>query len=230
MGKPIQFYCNNDKQNVLRIFVIRHGQTAENMNKVLQGHKDTSLNETGYEQADKLGSYLVNEQDIKFDKVICSDLKRCQQTIKQILGHYDEHNRPEVELTYRLRERFLGPIEGMVLENAEKYATANGKGSFKDFGEQLDKFETRIVSKVKEVVGECQNMKNIALITHGGSIRQLLKSLNYNDIPIHKVTVFNTSVTIIDYIKDSSTFEVRRVGNTQHLGDGLFIVNDSRLR
>ncbi|SCU78239.1 LAMI_0A03928g1_1 [Lachancea mirantina] len=230
MTKDIPNYCNNEDPGVVRIFIIRHGQTAENAAKILQGHLDTDLNDVGRDQADKLGKYLAEDRQIKFDRVYTSDLKRCQQTLKQILTHYAEN--PEIIVQPGLRERAMGVIQGMHIRAAEQYAADHGKTSFREFGEKPDAFQERLTGNVLTLVKESEQdgLENIAMISHGGSIRQLLKWLNYTEHDIHKIIVYNTSVTIIDYIKDTATFEVKRVGNTQHLGQGEFIVSDMRLR
>lgn len=230
MTRDIPYYSTNEDKQILRIFVIRHGQTNENVKKILQGHKDTDLNEVGVEQATKLGQYLNQNREIRFDKVFSSDLKRCQQTLNEILKAFSESEKPEVSVDSGLRERCMGIIEGMYLKDAEEYALKHGKASFREFGENAKDFEERLSSKILEIIDQSLSLKNIALISHGGSIRQILKWLQYEENNVHKIIVYNTSVTIIDYIKDAETLNVRRVGNTQHLGDGEFVVNDFRLR
>lgn len=230
MTRDIPYYSTNEDKQILRIFVIRHGQTNENVKKILQGHKDTDLNEVGVEQAIKLGQYLNQNREIRFDKVFSSDLKRCQQTLNEILKAFPESEKPEVSVDSGLRERCMGIIEGMYLKDAEEYALKHGKASFREFGENAKDFEERLSSKILEIIDQSLSLKNIALISHGGSIRQILKWLQYEENNVHKIIVYNTSVTIIDYIKDAETLNVRRVGNTQHLGDGEFVVNDFRLR
>ncbi|SCV05885.1 LANO_0H17326g1_1 [Lachancea nothofagi CBS 11611] len=230
MTREIPSYTTNCDAKILRIFLIRHGQTAENSKKILQGHLDTNLNETGEEQAQKLGQYLSQDRGIKFDQAFSSDLKRCQQTLAKALEQYPAKERPDVVLDAGLRERSMGEIQGMFLSDAEAYATKHGKASFRDFGEKPDAFERRLTQTVSNIAKSCADSQNIAIMSHGGSIRQLLKWFNYTEHDMHRIIVFNTSVTIIDYVKDSHQFEVKRVGNTQHLGDGEFIVSDLRLR
>ncbi|KAM3163805.1 hypothetical protein ACU8KH_02279 [Lachancea thermotolerans] len=230
MTKDASYYTANEDPGVLRIFVIRHGQTAENSKKILQGHLDTDLNETGIEQAHKLGSYLANDKKIKFDKIYTSDLKRCQQTLAQILDSYPKQDTPEVVKDSGLRERSMGEIQGMHLDQAEEYAAKHGKGSFRDFGEKPDAFGKRLTTAVNNIVEDCRDLKNIAMVSHGGSIRQLLMWLDYQEHDIRRIVVFNTSVTVIDYVKDAKRYGVKKVGMTQHLGSGEFVVSDLRLR
>ncbi|SCU82442.1 LADA_0C05314g1_1 [Lachancea dasiensis] len=229
MTKDIPFYSTNEDGNLLRVFLVRHGQTAENSQKILQGHLDTNLNDVGIEQAQKLGQYLFQERKVRLDRVYSSDLKRCQQTTGQMLDKCSGE-RPEVKLDSGLRERSMGEIQGMYLSDAEDYAAKHGKASFRDFGEKPQEFEHRITEAVSKITENCSDVQNIAIVSHGGSIRQLLKWFDYTEHDMHRIIVFNTSVTIIDYRKSKRTYEVKRVGNTQHLGDGEFIVSDLRLR
>ncbi|AMD18559.1 HBL343Cp [Eremothecium sinecaudum] len=229
MTKVIPPYSMNCDGDILRIFIIRHGQTNENVQKILQGHKDTLLNDTGFEQADKLGQYL-KDQNISFERVFCSDLKRCQQTINRVLSHFSEQSRPEIELTKELRERFMGEIEGMYLSDAELFAKKHEKASFREFGEKMEDFDVRVSGKLSQIATSSQNLKNVALISHGGTIRQILKHLNLEGSQYQRLIVFNTSVTVVDYHKSTNQFDVKRVGVTNHLGSGEFIVSDTQLR
>jgi probable phosphoglycerate mutase len=58
---------------VARIYLIRHGETDENRNGVIQGQLDTALNEDGIEQARLVGNAL---QSVLFDRAYSSDLRR----------------------------------------------------------------------------------------------------------------------------------------------------------
>lgn len=106
------------------------------------------------------------------------------------------------------------------------------KAPLEILGKKSDDFVARLTGCVEEEVAEASNegVKNLALVSHGGAIRMILQWLKYENHQAHKIIVFNTSVTIVDYVKDSKQFIVRRVGNTQHLGDGEFVVSDLRLR
>ncbi|QLG71158.1 hypothetical protein HG535_0B01960 [Zygotorulaspora mrakii] len=232
MTKDIPYYCDNEDSNIIRLFVIRHGQTEHNVQKILQGHQDTDLNRTGIAQAAKLGDYL-EKSNIKFDKVFSSDLKRCKQTIQKVLETSGQAN-ISVEYCKGLRERCMGVIEGMHITDAEAYASKHGKGSFRDFGESPDDFLERLTSClgkcIADSIAENSQVANLAVVSHGGAIRTLLRWLHYEEGNAHNIIVFNTSVTIIDYFRQTGEFVVRRVGNTQHLGDGEFVVSDLRLR
>lgn len=230
MTKDIPYYNVNDDSSVVRLFIIRHGQTEHNVKKILQGHRDIPINSTGVKQSEQLGAYL-KKRNIKFDKIFSSDLIRCQQTTSSFLEFSEQKDVP-LKLNSDLRERYMGVIEGMHISDAEHYADKHGKGSFRDFGEDPDSFLARLQKGVQGAAEEAaeSGLQNIAIVSHGGAIRTMLKWLAHDGNDYQKVIVFNTSVTIVDYIKDTKQFIVRRVGNTQHLGDGEFIVSDLRLR
>jgi broad specificity phosphatase PhoE len=56
-----------------RIYIVRHGETDENRNGILQGHLDTLLNADGIDQARRVAEAL---RDIPFDVAFTSDLSR----------------------------------------------------------------------------------------------------------------------------------------------------------
>lgn len=101
--------------NKTKILLIRHGETAWNAVRRLQGHTDIALNEEGRRQADALGAALAGE---RLDAIIASDLVRARQTALAVAG---EHGMP-VQIDPRLRERCYGVFEGMLYaEIAQRY-------------------------------------------------------------------------------------------------------------
>ena len=95
------------------IYFVRHGSTDWNENKnekgikdpKCQGRADLDLNQKGISQALQTAEQL---KGIKFDRVICSPLKRAKQTLEIIYSG----NRP-VEIDERVIERDFGEFEGL---------------------------------------------------------------------------------------------------------------------
>ena len=52
----------------MRVYILRHGQTDKNKEKVLQGRSDLPLNEEGRRQAEETGIYF-RQNGIAFDRV-----------------------------------------------------------------------------------------------------------------------------------------------------------------
>lgn len=65
--------AKGSKGVVVRVYIVRHGETQENRDGVIQGQRDTSLNATGLEQARMVGEAL---KDAKLGVAFSSDLSR----------------------------------------------------------------------------------------------------------------------------------------------------------
>lgn len=62
----------------MKLYVVRHGQTDGNVNKIMDGVRDIDLNDNGTEQAKTTRDNL---KDIDFDLIICSPLLRTKHTM-----------------------------------------------------------------------------------------------------------------------------------------------------
>ena len=91
------------------IYLIRHGQTALNVARVLQGRRDEPLNDVGREQA-RQAAARFRAAGVRFDRVFASPLQRAYETA-QILTE----NRLPIRTDERLMEIDCGPYEGMDL-------------------------------------------------------------------------------------------------------------------
>lgn len=215
----------NTDSEIVRIFVVRHGRTDWNAKKILQGHIDIDINKDGEEQALKLGQHF---ETIKLDNVISSDLSRCVNTSKFILEH---QNDPIYSETPRLRERDMGKVQGMPLQQAlEEYGE-----DFRNFGEK----KHELIKRVTEVwnnaikVAKVDDHKNILLCTHGGVIRAFINhlhdGLHYglgNGLASDDLSVpYNTSISVIDIDKTSGSGVIQKFGVTEHLGGDFRVVN-----
>ena len=83
---------------------IRHGQTADNVAGILQGHRDTPLDEIGRQQARMAAERLSNQT---IDAIFASDLSRAFETAQIIGDAVGVTPVPEK----RLREWHLGELE-----------------------------------------------------------------------------------------------------------------------
>ncbi|KAH3675611.1 hypothetical protein WICPIJ_009326 [Wickerhamomyces pijperi] len=213
----------NTNPEKTRFFFIRHGQTDHNKAKILQGHLDTSLNEEGQLQAKTIGS-AVSPFLASIDHIYSSDLQRCQQTTAAIVAH-EGYSAKDVTYDSKFRERFMGEIQGMHVDQAVEYAEAQGKSHYKEFGELPHAFNDRILKLIEEL--KHVKGKNIIVVSHGGFIRALLKNLGFQNTDF---IVYNTSVTAVEFDHQSGKFEILKVGDTSHLGEGEFKVADYRVR
>jgi len=92
-----------------RVYIVRHAETEENKQKIIQGHLDTILNSEGERQADLVAEAL---KDIPFDVAYSSNLRRAMDTAKRILVH---HSGMEVQIDMAIRERVRRELRYPVL-------------------------------------------------------------------------------------------------------------------
>lgn len=87
------------------LYLVRHGETVDNANQIMQGQTQGALNEHGIQQARE-----VSEQwkDKPLDVILASDLKRAIDTARIIA----EPHQMEVLTTPLLRERDWGSFTG----------------------------------------------------------------------------------------------------------------------
>jgi 2,3-bisphosphoglycerate-dependent phosphoglycerate mutase len=90
-----------------RIVLVRHGETAWNAERRLQGHIDIALNAEGERQAEAMAGALAGEH---FDQLVSSDLQRAHQTAQALAQRIGMPVRSDA----RLRERCYGGFEGLL--------------------------------------------------------------------------------------------------------------------
>jgi len=69
----------------VEIFLGRHGQSEDNVAKVMGGHRDVPLTDAGREQARNLGQGII-DAGLMFDAVYCSPLMRAHETADIVAG------------------------------------------------------------------------------------------------------------------------------------------------
>ena len=107
------------------IYIVRHGQTEENLQRILQGHMPGTLTEQGKEQVQRAAEQLSKE-GVKFTRIVSSDLKRAMDSA-QIIA--DNINLPVIPMEI-LRERDWGKFTGMPIAEAMDKYRVDGKWRF----------------------------------------------------------------------------------------------------
>ncbi|XP_035664845.1 fructose-2,6-bisphosphatase TIGAR-like isoform X3 [Branchiostoma floridae] len=104
--------------------VVRHGETRENKEFILQGQMNTNLSDVGYHQAGLAGKRLMNQL---FTHVYTSDLNRVLQTSQVILDKNVLSKSPQVKVDKRLRERGFGEVEGKTVSELRALVEKSGQ-------------------------------------------------------------------------------------------------------
>lgn len=154
----------------LELYLVRHGQTEENAQNILQGHIPGHLSEEGIKQVKLLRDKLCT---IHFDTLISSDLKRCADTAA-ILN--EPHHLP-ILYDCHLRERDWGPFTGMDILKARKLID--------DRAESMDSMAERATFFLEKICQEYEN-KRLLVVSHGlicRVIQACYYHVSYRDIP-----------------------------------------------
>jgi broad specificity phosphatase PhoE len=101
---------------MLNIFVARHGQNEDNVNHVLNGHRDLPLTEIGVNQAHGLADG-IEELNLTFDAVYCSPLSRASKTAEIVCATLGLGGPIILE---ELIERDFGTMTGKSIDDIER--------------------------------------------------------------------------------------------------------------
>ncbi len=201
------------------ILIIRHGQTAWNKKKRLQGHSDIPLNEEGRLQALTLAETL---QDEPLDAIFSSDLQRAWQTANEIARC---HQLP-VEIDKSLRERCYGICEGMMSDEIkmtypelyEAWYAADPDLFFPDGERKTEsprQFHHRASNALFNVAARHAG-KKLAIVTHFGVIETAYRIAQ--NIPLGtrcRMPVLNTSINRFRFT--DGKLELLTWGESAHL-------------
>ncbi|MEN7526786.1 MULTISPECIES: histidine phosphatase family protein [unclassified Cupriavidus] len=197
------------------LIVIRHGETAWNRERRLQGQVDIPLNDTGRAQALALAGALSGEP---IDAVYSSDLGRAMETaapLAQALGL-------TVRTEPRLRERHYGDLQTMTYaEVAEKRPEdfANWQARVPDYappgGESLREFQDRAV-EIALALARRHPGERIAMVAHGGVLDCLYREATGMTIEAPREhELLNASINRMRC--DSATLTVLQWADVSHL-------------
>ncbi|PYI55153.1 histidine phosphatase family protein [Paenibacillus flagellatus] len=189
------------------IGLVRHGVTDWNAQMRAQGHTDIPLNETGRRQAERLGERLRGDA---WDAVYSSDLGRALETARKAVAGRGL----EIETDVRLREVFLGEIEGMTIEERVNKWGENWHSL--DLGaEPRDAVAERGAQAIAEIADRHPGQR-VLVVSHGGLLGLTLKRL----VPHVDTSAFldNTSLSLVRRTEDGR-WECDLYNCTKHLAD-----------
>ncbi|XP_006660212.1 phosphoglycerate mutase-like protein 4 [Oryza brachyantha] len=207
------------------VVVVRHGETAWNASRIIQGHLDVELNEVGRQQAVAVARRLSNEA--KPAAIYSSDLKRAAETAEIIAKAC---NLPNVVFDPALRERHIGDLQGLKYEDAatqrpeayKAFLSHKRNRQIPGGGESLDQLSERCVSCLSNIVEKHQG-ERVILVSHGGTIRELYRHASPMK-PLHG-KIHNTSVSVILVSGASGRCIVKAWGDISHLKDTSVLEN-----
>lgn len=105
---------------MVKLVLIRHGQSEWNLKNLFTGWTDVELSEQGVREAHEAGK-LLKEKGYVFDVAFSSVLKRANHTMDFVLEEMGQTDLPKF-YSWRLNERHYGALQGLnKAESAEKW-------------------------------------------------------------------------------------------------------------
>lgn len=208
------------------LILLRHGETAWNRERRIQGQLDTPLNDEGLRQARAAARRLAAEashwalDDPRAQGrpvMLSSDLTRCRQTAEPIASALGL----DFALDARLRERAYGVFEGRTWpeirrDDAERFDRWQSRDPDFDAGggESLRRFAARVEGTLFDLAVRHRG-RTLVLVTHGGVldvVNRLCRGLTL-EAP-RDFEIPNASLNRIRF--DGERFELRVWGDVAH--------------
>ena len=166
--------CNDKNDKVLKLYIVRHGETEWNVIKRFQGQLNTPLTEKGMEKLRKTGKKLEN---VLFDEVYTSELGRTVASAEIILNENRgyKNKKRELQKLAELNEVYFGVWQGLTYEEVFLKYPEEGNNYFynvKNYNaenveaEKLEDALERFLKGINKIL-DSHESGNILVVTHG---------------------------------------------------------------
>lgn len=204
----------------MKIYLVRHGQSTANQEKVMAGHNDVLLTEKGKEQANIIADKL---KDIPIDVIYSSPLNRALETAN-IINSKRKKILP-IKVTNELIEVDYGIYEGVSKSNFDykkfwNYLDENNLNNFFSFAWPIIRF----------IYGEVLTKnygKDILLVTHGGVskvVELILGDYSLSPTKIGEYLPNNSELLTYDLSENNSCYFHNKNSVVENDGDSFFRV------
>lgn len=209
----------------MHVLFVRHGQTEENAAGILQGHRQTSLNDVGRRQAMRVAGRLATWSP-NVEAIVSSDLDRALDTATTIARAVGL----AVDVDADWRERAFGDLEGRTIGEANIWRAAAGEDADPPGGEPMRAFDARVERALTRIPQRFDRLATVVVVTHGGPVRALLRFLasgrcllaNGQSPPV-AVPIVNASILHLetDPRATETTWRIHAINDAAHLTDVL---------
>ncbi len=201
---------------MLKLYIVRHGETEYNVQKRMQGSIDSPLTERGRAHAVDLRDHL---KEVHFDRIYSSPSERACRTAEIIRGK----KTTPIEVEAEFREMNLVHWEGKSKEELtalypEEYDRFWNEPQLHQLegGHTFYEVQERVIAMLQKLIHENKS-GNILIVTH--SVVILTISVFFRQLPIEKLWeppyIHDTSVTLLTAEKGAARLEY--IGDISHI-------------
>lgn len=160
----------------MRLFLVRHGQTAANQQGVFCGMTDLPLTETGVTQVRQVAQWLA---DVPFTQAVSSQLLRARHSAEIVLGQRELTARPDAgfnEMNFGAWE--MRHHHDLQRQDSDAWATwvADWQHACPPAGESFPLFSQRIANQVQQLLADNAGGDRL-LVAHQGSLSLLMAGI-----------------------------------------------------
>lgn len=204
---------------MMRLILVRHGQTEWNAGGRYQGQSNVALSDIGRKQARFLAERFPVRQ---LDAIYTSDLDRAKETAECVGKRLGLTVCPEKAF----RELSFGDWEGLTYqeissrwpEEAEKLFTAPDELVI-PHGETFRDLQKRALDKIYSLY-EKHIDQTVAVFAHGAINKTILAGLMH--IPLHYLWSLRQDNTAVNILRlDDGYVMVELINSTSHLGEDM---------
>ena len=181
----------------MTLFMIRHGETTGNVQKLFYGNMDLPLTETGRDQARALRPLLEN---YRFDRVYSSDLSRAAETAQLALPGCSPEQTP------LLREYEMGTLCGKThKEGLALYGYLNSHYEVAG-GESPAQVAARLQTFLDDALA--RGDERVAVFTHSGVMKTMMLLVLGMDCATSNLQSTNCNVAVFRHLQNRWTLSV----------------------
>ncbi len=178
---------------MIKLAMVRHGQTDYNYTGLVQGRINNPLNENGRNQALKLGEIILSENKI-YDEILSSPLSRALETA-YIISKTLNKDKP-IEIIQHFVERDFGALDGQDVKIARAHVR-NATSKIPGF-EEDDVLVGRIAHAAYNLL-HTHDGKSLLCVAHSHVLKALLvysdpKQFNFADYYLTNGDVINLEI------------------------------------
>jgi len=181
--------CNDKNDKVLKLYIVRHGETEWNVIKRFQGQLNTPLTEKGIKKLKETGKKLEN---VLFDEVYTSELGRTVASAEIILNENRgyKNKKRELQKLAELNEVYFGVWQGLTYEEVFLKYPEEGNNYFynvKNYkaenveAEKLEDALERFLKGINKIL-DSHESGNILVVTHGTVFEMFMNYVANNSI------------------------------------------------